>query len=461
MQGLTDIASAILELIRAKFSTTVFDLWFKDLTLAELDESRAVFTIASDFKANILDKQHKGVLARATEEVIGFGVTVEIRSTQGEGSPSATRFSSPAPSRLSFEERTRVIPEDPVDIGAEIESKTVFTRYTFDNFIVGASNKFAHAACVAVAKQPATAYNPLFIWGKSGLGKTHLLYAITNEIKKNNPNAKIIYRRGDEFTNELIDHIQRGNMPAFHDKYRTADVLLIDDIQFIAGRVSTQEEFFHTFNNLYDADKQIILTSDRPPHEIKTLEERLRTRFEWGLIADIQPPTIELRTAIIRSKAEALGISIPDDALSYLAEKLTSSIRTIEGAIHKIQAVSTLTGTPVSLELCKQTTVSLVASEKSEKDKIDRIFDAVCRRYRVEREELCGKKRNDNIAKARHTCIYLIRHMTGLSLSDIGKIFSRDHTTVIASVRYVEGQIESVPGVESEVNELLSEIGES
>lgn len=458
MQGLEDIQSAILEHIRTQFSTTVFDLWFKDLSLTSLDENCAVFSIASDFKRNILEKQHKKVLSDATAETVGFPVEIEIISSQGQDAPPITHFSSPVPSRLPPEQRTRVLPEDPVDIGAELESKKVFSRYTFDNFIVGESNKFAHAACVAVAKQPASAYNPLFIYGKSGLGKTHLLYAITNEIKNTMPNVRIVYKRGDEFTNELIENIQRGSMASFREKYRNADVLLIDDIQFIAGRESTQEEFFHTFNALHDAEKQIILTSDRPPRDIKTLEERLRTRFEWGLIADIQPPSIELRTAIIRGKAEALGITIPDDALAYLSEKLTNSIRTIEGAIQKIQAITSLTGNPITLELCRQATLSLVGGEKSEHDTIERIFDAICRHYQVEREDLCGKKRNDNIAKARHTCIYLIRQLTELSLSDIGKIFSRDHTTVIASLKYVNGQIESVPGAESEIGELLTQI---
>ena len=458
MQGLAEIQSAILENIKPRFSSTVFDLWFKDLILSSLDESKAVFTIASDFKRNIIDKQHKGVIADATKEIVGFAVEVEILSSQGEGGPHATHFSSPVPSRLSPEERARVMPEDPVDIGAEIESKKIFTRYTFDNFVVGTSNKYAHAACINVANNPGADYNPLFIWGKSGLGKTHLLYAVTNRIKELYPNARIVYKSGADFANEMIENIQRGSMIQFREKYRSADVLLIDDIQFIAGKESTQEEFFHTFEALHNAEKQIILTSDRPPRDIKTLEERLRTRFEWGLTVDIQPPSIELRTAIIRSKAEALHITIPDDAMSYLSEKLTSSIRTIEGAIHKIQAISSLTGTPITLELCKQATLSLVASEKSEKDKIDRIFDAVCRHYQVEREDLCGKKRNDNIAKARHTCIYMIRQLTELSLSDIGKIFSRDHTTVIASIKYVSGQIESVPGAESEVGDLIAEV---
>ncbi len=458
MQGLEDIQSAILEEIRSHFSATVFDLWFKDLSLSVLDESKAVFTIPSDFKRNILEKQHAEMLARATETVIGFPVSVSVLSSQQGTSPSPTRFSTPAPSHLSREARTHVIPEEPVDIGAELESNKIFSRYTFDNFIVGASNKFAHAACINVANDPGTDNNPLFIWGKSGLGKTHLLYAITNRIKSTRPNVRILYKSGADFANEMIENIQRGSMPSFREKYRSADVLLIDDIQFIAGKESTQEEFFHTFEALINAEKQIILTSDRPPRDIKTLEDRLRTRFEWGLTVDIQPPTIELRTAIIRSKAEALGISIPPDAMTYLSEKLTNSIRTIEGAIHKIQAISSLTGTPITLDLCRQATLSLIGNEKNEENKIDRIFDAVCAHYKVEREELCGKKRTDNLAKARHTCIYLIRQLTELSLSDIGRIFSRDHTTVFASIKYVTGQIESVPGAESEIGDLLAQL---
>ena len=455
MQGLDDIHAAIMASIRELYSPTVFELWFGDLHLLSLDDREAVFKINSDFKQGILQKKYADVIGKAVAELLGFEVDITIVSSQGKEGVTLPHFSSPPPSIIPKSKKEE---EPEPDIGADIESKKVFSQYTFDNFIVGESNKFAHAACIAVARNPATSYNPLFIYGQSGLGKTHLLYAITNEIKNTMPDVKIVYKKGDEFTNELIRSIQGGSMEEFRNKYRKADVLLIDDIQFIAGRESTQEEFFHTFNALHDADKQIILTSDRPPRDIKTLEERLRTRFEWGLIADIQPPSIELRQAIILKKAEALGIKIPDEAVTYLSQKLKNSIRTIEGAIKKISAVSLLTNTPITLEMCTTAVASLVTGDKSENDTIEKIFDLVSRKMGVSEEDIRGKKRNDNIAKARHMCIYLIRQMTELSLSDIGKLFSRDHATVISSIKYVEGQIASVPGTESEVNDMIATI---
>ncbi|MBQ8174413.1 MAG: chromosomal replication initiator protein DnaA [Clostridia bacterium] len=455
MQELESVCAATLERVRTHYSPTVFDLWFGDLVLLSLDEGRAVFKINSDFKQSIIQNKYTGVLSDALREVIGFEVEVDIISTEKNEGISVPTFTREPQSLVSKEKRTELLEEEP-NIGADIESKKIFSQYTFDNFVVGDSNKFAHAACIAVARNPATSYNPLFIYGQSGLGKTHLLYAITNEIKNTMPDVHIIYKGGADFTNELIQAIQTGRTKQFRDYYRRADVLLIDDIQFIAGKESTQEEFFHTFNALHDADKQIILTSDRPPRDIRTLEERLRTRFEWGLIADVQPPSIELRTAIILKKAEELGIVIPEDAVTFLSQKLKNSIRTIEGAIKKISAVSMLTSTPITLELCKEAISPILSSSKSENDTIDKIFELISERYGVSEEDIRSKKRNDNIAKARHLCIYLIRHLTELSLSDIGKLFSRDHATVIASTKYVKGQIESVPGMESEVNELIS-----
>ena len=455
MQELQSVCAAALERVRSHYSPTVFELWFGDLVLLSLDEGRAVFKINSDFKQSIIQNKYTGVLSDALREVIGFEVAVEVISTENKEGISVPNFSR-EPQSLVPKEKRAEIPEEEPNIGADIESKKIFSQYTFDNFVVGDSNKFAHAACLAVARNPATSYNPLFIYGQSGLGKTHLLYAITNEIKNTMPDVRIIYKGGADFTNELIQAIQTGKTKEFRDYYREADVLLIDDIQFIAGKESTQEEFFHTFNALHDADKQIILTSDRPPRDIRTLEERLRTRFEWGLIADVQPPSVELRTAIILKKAEELGIVIPDEAVAFLSQKLKNSIRTIEGAIKKISAVSMLTSTPITLELCKDAISPILSSSKSENDTIDKIFELISRKYGVSEEDIRSKKRNDNIAKARHLCIYLIRHMTELSLSDIGKLFSRDHATVIASTKYVKGQIESVPGMESEVNELIS-----
>ncbi len=457
MQELEAVQLAILELVRPQYSPTVYELWFGDLVLISLNEEEAVFKINSDFKQGIIQSKYTGVLRAAAEEVLGFLVDIRIVSSQKTDGFKMTKFKTPVKSYLSPSQQVEQEEEEP-NLETDLESNTIFTQYTFENFIVGSSNNFAHAACYNIAKEPGMNYNPLFVYGQSGVGKTHLLYAITNEIKKNLPNVRIVYKKGDEFTNEMIHSIQNGTMEAFRNRYRNADVLLIDDIHFIAGRESTQEEFFHTFNALHDADKQIILTSDRPPKDIKTLEERLRTRFEWGVIVDIQMPDEEMRTAIIMKKAELIGITIPIEGVAYMANKLKNSVRSIEGAVKKISAVSMLTHTPITLELCKSAVASFVSNEKSENDTIEKIFDIVSRRYSVSEEDIRGKKRNDIIAKARHLCIYLIRQLTELSLSDIGKLFSRDHTTVIASINYIKGQIETVSGMESEVSDMIATI---
>ena len=332
-------------------------------------------------------------------------------------------------------------------------------EYTFDNFIVGNSNKFAHAACWAVADKPNNAdYNPLFIYGPSGLGKTHLLYAITNEIKKKNPNANIIYIKSEDFTNQLIESIKQGAMPLFKNKYRSCDALLIDDIQFIADKVSTQEEFFHTFNALFEDRKQIILTSDRPPREIKALEERLKTRFEWGLIADIQPPDLELRIAIFKKKAEQANVNIPDDVLLFLAENLRSNIRQIEGAIKKFRARSFIEGKNIDMEFAKGCISELLGGAEPTSVTIEKIFSAVFRKYNIKKEDIIGARRTKEVAAARHITIYLIRTITEMSLQNIGKIFNRDHSTVLSSIEAAEKKLRLDPMLEIEVKDMIKEV---
>ena len=354
--------------------------------------------------------------------------------------PASPQPTEPAEALPVVEAPTPVISaqkQADLDFARAIESPTIVAEYTFDNFIVGDSNRFAHAACYAVAHSPTT-YNPLFIHGPSGLGKTHLLYAVTNELKRSNPNIRLIYKKGEEFTNELIESIQKGTTAAFREKYRSADVLLIDDIQFIAGKESTQAEFFHTFNALYEAEKQIILTSDRPPRDIKTLEERLSSRFEWGLIADIQPPSLELRYAIIKRKAEEKGIPLSHDIISFLAENLQTNIRQIEGSIKKIYAMSMLNGMPISLEMTKRAISDILSGTEPVSVTVDRILGVVSRKFGVTPEDLKGPVRSKNIAQARHIAIYLVRVITSLPLKTIGDIFgNRDHATIKASLEKV------------------------
>ncbi len=331
-------------------------------------------------------------------------------------------------------------------------------EYTFDNFIVGSSNKFAHAACTAVAANPAMNYNPLFIYGPSGLGKTHLLYAITNEIKKKKPAAKIIYIKGEDFTTQFIEALAAQMTNEFRNKYRSCDVLLIDDIQFIAGKTSTQEEFFHTFNALYEEHKQIILTSDRPPRDMKTLEDRLKTRFEWGLLADIQPPDLELRVAIIKKKAEQVGIIIPEEVLTYLAENLRSNIRQIEGAMKKLGALAFLSGQKITMEVARGCIADLLGGEEPVSVTVDKIFATVYKKYGISKEDLTGKSRSREIAQARHITIYLIRKITEMSLPNIGKIFNRDHTTALASWETIEKKLKTDAMLTLDINEMTKEV---
>ena len=330
-----------------------------------------------------------------------------------------------------------------------------FGGYTFERFIVGNSNRFAHAAAYSVSQNPALTYNPLFIYGQSGLGKTHLLYAITHRIKQNFPDYKVVYVKGEEFTNQMIDAISRNLNAEFREKYRSADVLLIDDIQFIAGREATQEEFFHTFNQLYENGKQIILASDLPPRDIKRLEERLRTRFECGVIADINPPDLELRTAIVKKKAQNLGVSLPDEVMEYIAENLNNNIRQLEGAVKRICAQCMLTGTPVSLDLAVRSISDQVVGSESVTVTIDKILAAVSSHYGLTVEDLKSRKRTSNIASARHVAIYMIKKLTDRSLPAIGRVFGRDHTTIINSIDAVEKKLASDSSFDSEVHELL------
>lgn len=319
-------------------------------------------------------------------------------------------------------------------------------QFTFDRFVVGSSNRFAHAAAVAVANNPAGAYNPLFIYGQSGLGKTHLLYAIAGEIHRQNPASRIVYIKGDQFTNELITAVQEGKNVEFRNKYRNADLFLVDDIQFIAGKNSTQEEFFHTFNSLYEAKKQIVLTSDRPPHEMQLLEDRLKTRFEWGLLADIQPPDYETRMAIIKNKAYSLGLDMPDDVCSYIAENITTNVRQIEGTVKKIMAYRDLTGNDITLTSVARAIKDMYKSKPEAVATPGLIISEVCRFYSIEESVLRGTLKDKITAEARQIAMYLIRELTSLSFPDIGKEFGKDHTTVIHSHKKIKAILKDGSG---------------
>jgi len=314
-------------------------------------------------------------------------------------------------------------------------------QFTFDNFVVGPSNRFAHGAALAVSNQPGQTYNPLFIYGPPGIGKTHLLYAIANGIRRSNPDANIVYIKGDQFTNELIQAIQSGKNIEFRSKYREADLFLIDDIQFIAGKEATQEEFFHTFNKLYEEHKQIVMTSDRKPGDMLTLEDRLKTRFEWGLLADIQPPDYETRMAIIKSKAESLALELSDEVCNYIANNVTSNVRQIEGTVKKLRAYVDLNAMELTLENVTRSISDMFKSEGNALPTPNLIISQVCKFYSIDDATLRGTLKNKGTAEARQVAIYLIRQLTNLSTPEIGKEFNRDHSTVLHSINKVESAL--------------------
>jgi len=415
-----DIWPKVLSLMEGDMTATTINTWFDDATPVALDANRFVLHTPSNFKRDIIMARYLPVIQKALHELFSADFEVVVL---GEG---------------ELEDFGKKKTDDVFLPGTE--------EYTFERFVVGASNKFAHAAAQAVAERPAQTYNPLFIYGESGLGKTHLLYAIAHKIHQNHPDYRIVYIKGDSFTNELIQAIREGRNPEFREKYRSADVFLMDDVQFIAGRDSTQEEMFHTFNTLYELKKQIVFTSDRPPKEMLRLEDRLKTRFEWGLLADIQPPDYETRMAIIKNKAIRMGVELPEFLLQLIAENITANVRQIEGTVNKIMAYQQLMGDSVD----KDTVIRAVKDMFKEKSDIvptaDVIIDEVCKFYNIEPATLRGQGRAKDISLARQIAMYQIRRMTNLSLKEIGKEFdNRDHTTVLHSIERIEDLVKTDP----------------
>ena len=450
-------------LMNENINESTVNLWFGGLSIAYIDEHYVVLTEKLEYKCNIIRRRYRELLEDKFAEVLGFPVTVYVFSEELGGMPENFKSLSPDSNGRPEEEKKEEAHDEPSFYSTSPENKmppmTNFYNkaYTFDNFIVGNSNKFAYAASIAVAESP-TAYNPLFIYGHSGLGKTHLLYAITNKIIEVHPDLNIVYVKSEEFINQLIDAFSKKDAPSFREKYRKADILLIDDIQFIAGKEALQEEFFHTFNSLYDSNKQIILTSDRPPRDIKTLEDRLRTRFEWGLIVDVQPPDFELRIAILKAKAKAMGFEISNEVLTYLADKLQDNVRQIEGVIKKMGAKSFLSGVPITVDTAREAIAELVGGTEPVHITIEKILAAVSQKYSIPIDSIKGRSRNTPIMRARHIAIYLIKKLTDIPLTNIAKVFERDHSTIISSISKIEEDAAENPGLEFEINELIKEI---
>jgi len=465
IEEIKEVWNMVKESFRTKLSESTANLWFGDLEILSFEDSSgdkstpSEFTVtmgtSSEFKFDIIQKKYIDDIQNEFCRLLGLEVHVNLTFTGSAVSADSVKNNIVGISNAKL--------EDSVEKEINTNDTGLFNynfEYTFENFIVGSTNKFAQAACVAVANHPAENYNPLFIYGNSGLGKTHLMYATINRMKQNNPNIKIIYTKGEDFTNQMISCLANKTMEDFRDKYRKCDVLLIDDIQFIAGKTATQEEFFHTFNALHEEKKQIILTSDRPPREIKPLEDRLVTRFEWGLLADIEPPDLELRIAIIKKKAEQVNVMIPDEVLTFLGENLRSNIRQIEGAIKKLGALSFLSGKEITMDLAHECISELLGGAEPISVTVEKIFGSVFRKYGIQKEAVTGKSRNKEIANARHIAIYMIREMTEMSFPNIAKIFERDHSTIISSYNLVATKVFSDPVFSSEINDLKKDVSE-
>lgn len=424
--------------VKKNTSETIYSVWFHELALDSFDGDSVVLT-DDPFRCKIINEKFIPLLEESFERIMGFKVTVTV----------VPKLEKPK----AEENHTEEAKEYDVLVGGEC---------TFENFIVGNSNKFAHAAALSVASDPGNTYNPLFIHGNSGLGKTHLLNAICNEILKNNPDAYIIYVRSEDFMNELIDYLQnKKDTSVFHNKYRNADVLLVDDVQFIAGKPSTELEFFHTFDTLIKAKAQIVLTSDRPPKEMATLEERLRNRFESGLIADIQPPDLETRVAIINCKAESLGISISQSLVLFIAEKIKNNIRQLEGAVKNMKAYMDL-GEPMNLATAQKAIRDIFSEGDPTPILIDKIIDEVARTYGITVADIKSKKHDAKYVFPRHVAMYIIREMTPLTNKKVAELFGlSDHSSVMYAYRRVSGEKDKNYSLKTVVADIMKNVREN
>lgn len=428
MESYKEMWALVCEELKRNLNEVVFNVWFESIEIIDFDGTSIVLG-ASEFKRNTIQRQFYAVLEDALKTVLGF-----------------------------VPEITFVDPEKKIEESEEKQEFTVASTdlNTFENFVVGSSNRFAYTAAKAVAEEPVVTYNPLFIWGSSGLGKTHLLCAIRNTILKRNPDANIVFTRGEDFVNLIIDGIKEKNMNAIHDKFRNCDVLLVDDIQFIAGKQSTQEEFFHTFNTLTADGKQIVLISDSTPKDIALLDERLRTRFEQGLIADIQAPDFETRVAIVRSKAKMLGIDMPEEVTEYIAEKVKSSIRQLEGAVKKLYAYVSLEGSAINIAMAQNAIRDLAGNGIPIAEIVNKIIGETARTFGVAQAEITSKKKDQKTAKARQVAIYAIRECTDLTQQEISEYFGgRDRTAILYALKKTEDMVAKEPNLRKTVNNII------
>lgn len=439
--SLDELWSNSLKLIKMELTEVSFNTWLKTIEPVTISDNRIVLGAPNEFTKGILEARYLTLIRNAIKQVSGRDYDVkflipgeEVAADVGQTPQPETTDNSSSRSQLN-------------------------PKYTFDTFVIGNSNRFAHAASLAVAEAPAKAYNPLFIYGGVGLGKTHLMHAIGHYILNQNPKASVVYVSSEKFTNELINSIRDDRNVEFRNKYRNVDVLLVDDIQFIAGKERTQEEFFHTFNALHEANKQIIISSDRPPKEIPTLEDRLRSRFEWGLIADIQAPDLETRIAILRKKAKVENIDVDNDVMLYIATKIQSNIRELEGALIRVVAYSSLTNREVTEELASEALKDIISNSKPKEVNVKLIKEVISKNFNIKVEDFNSKKRTRSISYPRQVAMYLCRELTDLSLPKIGDEFGgRDHTTVIHAYDKIATDLEQDSEFKGKIENIINEI---
>ena len=434
MRSIADVWKNVLDRLSGQLSETTIETWFDEINVVTMEDSAFVLHCSNTFKKSTIEARFMRHIKEALKDIFSADLEVKILNDD-----QLSAYHGVAPDRP----------------GALYESDA----FTFETYVVGPSNKLAYAAAKAVAEKPAENYNPLFIYGDSGLGKTHLLYAIAHQVQRKDNHAKIVYIKGDEFTNELVNAIREGKNADFREKYRQATLLLVDDIQFIAGKQQTQEEFFHTFNTLYESGRQIVLTSDRPPREMTQLEDRLRTRFEWGLMVDVAPPDFETRMAIIKTKAALLGVQLPDEISGYIAENVTANVRQIEGTLNKILAYRDLLGDQVDEEAVSRAVRDMLKKSNEYIPSAEVITEYICKYYNMDASVLYSQSRSRDVVNARNIAMYMIRRMTNLSLVDIGKKFGgRDHSTVLHSLDNVEQKMRSDPSFAETVKEITTNI---
>ena len=434
MNSANEIWLSITPVLQENFTDIAFKTWFGEVEPLDFQMDKLVLSCPSDFKSKMINERFRSNIMDILKDLFSADIDVVVL-----GPEEAKSYQSDASEQEPAANQN-------ILMGSE--------EYTFDRFIVGSSNRFAYNAAVAVAEDPGKSYNPLFLYGESGLGKTHLLYSIYHTIKKKHPDYQIIYIKGDEFTNELSEAIRLRNTDAFRQKYRDKDLLLVDDIHFIAGKEQTQEEFFNTFNNLYEAGKQIVLTSDRPPSDMLRLEDRLRTRFEWGLMADIQPPDYETRCAIIKNKSILLGLNLPSDIIEYIAQNITANVRQLEGTIKKLMAYRDLMGNEINDENASRAIRELIRTKDEFVPSPDVIVEETAKFYDLDPKTIMGQSRKADIVLARQVSMYIIRSITNLSLPEVGKFFGQHHTTVMHSVE----KIEKTLSTNGELKEVIRDI---